>query len=378
MSDQRSGDAKPGENRPMVFEHTMAAQRVLFGSGKSGEFLAAELARLGSTRPMIITGGSAEQAAHNMTARLEPGLWWNEVVQHVPAELAEKARAAASKAGVDALVTVGGGSATDLGKAVALTTGLPLIAVPTTYAGSEATNVWGITENRTKATGTDPKVLPVSALYDVELSRNLPVGLSVASGLNGMAHCVDSLWAPEANPINRTFALEGARALAIALRGITADAEDLPAREMALYGCYLAALSFASAGSGMHHKMAHVLGGTFNLPHAQAHATLLPYVLAFNAPAVPEIAARLADALGAESGDAVAALSSLYRDIDAPRALAEIGFREGDIAEAVDRSLNAIPESNPTTPTEENLTALLRAALDGDDPAGVSAAARGA
>lgn len=376
VSDQRSGATQPGDNQPMVFEHSTAAQRVLFGSDKAGEFLATELERLGSTRPMIITGGSAEQAAREITARLEPDLWWNEVVQHVPVELAEKARAAASEAKVDALVTVGGGSTIGLGKAVALTSGLPLIAVPTTYAGSEATDMWGLTENRTKTTGLDPKVLPVAVIYDAALSRSLPVGLSVASGLNGMAHCVDSLWAPKADPINRTFALEGARALAIALRGITADPDDLRAREMALYGCYLAALSFASAGSGMHHKIAHVLGGTFNLPHAQVHATVLPYVLAFNAPAVPEVSVRLADALDSESGDATAALSSLYREIDAPRALADIGFTEDGIAEAVERSLKAIPESNPTTSTEENLTALLRAALNGDDPSTVSAAAQ--
>lgn len=374
VSDQRSGDTKPGDNQPMVFEHLTAAQRVVFGSDKAGEFLAAELERLGSTRPMVITGGSAEQAARDITSRLKPGLWWDQVVQHVPVELAEKARAAASDAAVDALVTVGGGSTIGLGKAIALTSGLPLIAVPTTYAGSEATDTWGLTENRTKTTGLDPKVLPVTVIYDAALSRSLPVALSVASGLNGMAHCVDSLWAPKADPINRTFALEGARALAVALRGITADPDDLRAREMALYGCYLAALSFASAGSGMHHKIAHVLGGTFNLPHAQVHATVLPYVLAFNAPAVPEVSARLADALGSDSRDATEALNALYREIDAPRALADIGFTEDGIPEAVERSLKAIPDSTPTAPTEENLTLLLRAALTEQDPALVSAA----
>lgn len=374
VSDQQSGDTKPGENQPMVFEHGTAAQRVMFGSDKAGEFLAAELERSGSTRPMIITGGSAEQAAREITSRLEPGLWWDQVVQHVPVELAEKARAAASDAGIDALVTVGGGSTTGLGKAIALTSGLPLIAVPTTYAGSEATDTWGLTENRTKTTGLDPKVLPVTVIYDAALSRSLPVALSVASGLNGMAHCVDSLWAPKADPINRAFALEGARALAIALRGITADPDDLRAREMALYGCYLAALSFASAGSGMHHKIAHVLGGTFNLPHAQVHATVLPYVLAFNAPAVPQVSARLAGALGSDSRDVTEALNALYREIDAPRALADIGFTEDGIPEAVERSLKAIPDSTPTAPTEENLTVLLRAALTGEDPVLVSAA----
>src|SRR5699024_9241950 len=119
VSDQRSGDTKPGENQPMVFEHSTAAQRVMFGSDKAGEFLAAELERSGNTRPMVITGGSAGQTAHEITSRLEPGLGWDQVVQHVPVELAEKARAAASGAAVDALVTVGGGSTIGLGKAIA-------------------------------------------------------------------------------------------------------------------------------------------------------------------------------------------------------------------------------------------------------------------
>ncbi|MFJ4761492.1 iron-containing alcohol dehydrogenase [Kocuria marina] len=296
MSIQRS-DSAP---RPMVFEHTILGQRVLFGSGKAAEHLAAELDRLGATRPMIIAGEHEAELVRQVAERAQPALTWNDVVQHVPVELAERARDAAREADVDALVTVGGGSTTGLGKAIALTSGLPLLAVPTTYAGSEATSMWGMTEDRTKSTGLDPKVLPEAVIYDAELSRSLPVGLSVASGLNGLAHCVDSLWAPKADPINQAHALEGARALAIALRGIVKDPEDMHAREQALYGCYLSALSFASAGSGIHHKIAHVLGGTFNLPHAETHATVLPYVLAFNAPAVPELAGRLAAALGYE------------------------------------------------------------------------------
>lgn len=377
MSIQRS-DSAP---RPMVFEHTTLGQRVLFGSGKAAERLVAELDRLGATRPMIIAGEHEAELVRQVAERAQPALTWNDVVQHVPVELAERARDAAREADVDALVTVGGGSTTGLGKAIALTSGLPLLAVPTTYAGSEATSMWGMTEDRTKSTGLDPKVLPEAVIYDAELSRSLPVGLSVASGLNGLAHCVDSLWAPKADPINQAHALEGARALAIALRGIVKDPEDMHAREQALYGCYLSALSFASAGSGIHHKIAHVLGGTFNLPHAETHATVLPYVLAFNAPAVPELAGRLAAALGYEGtvagGEARAAndaLAALRKDLDAPRALSDVGFTEEDVTEAVERSLQAIPESNPVTPTTENLTVLLRAALQGENPSVVTAA----
>lgn len=355
----------------MSFEHATLGQRVLFGTGKAAEHVAAELKRLGASRPMVIASASQRGFAKTATAMVTPALWWDEVVMHVPVEVAERACAAACESDVDVLVSLGGGSTTGLAKAIALTTGIPVIAIPTTYAGSEATNVWGLTEDRTKTTGVDDKVLPVTVIYDAELSKTLPVDLSVASGLNGLAHCVDSLWAPRTDPINQALALEGARALALALRGIVADADDMDAREQALYGCYLAAVSFVGAGSGLHHKICHVLGGTFDLPHAQTHATVLPYVLELNAPAVPELAGRLAAALGGDvSGDpaaaAVNALRELYEAVDAPSRLADYGFTAAGIPEAVERVLKAAPASNPVAVTEENMTELLTAALNGE------------
>ena len=203
---------------------------------------------------------------------------------HVPTSVAERAREVAAAHEVDLLVSVGGGSATGLVKAIALTSGLPIVAVPTTYAGSEATNVWGMTEDNRKTTGVDPKVLPQAIVYDASLMVTLPVEMSVASGLNALAHCIDSLWAPKADPINAALAAEGARALHAGLLAVAADPAGLPGREEALYGAYLAAVAFASAGSGLHHKICHVLGGMFNLPHAQTHAVVIPHVLAFNAP----------------------------------------------------------------------------------------------
>lgn len=355
----------------MSFEHATLGQRMLFGTGKAAEHVAAELERLGASRPMVIASASQRGFAKTATSLVTPVLWWDEVVMHVPVEVAERARAAAGESDADVLVSVGGGSTTGLAKAVALTTGIPVVAIPTTYAGSEATNVWGLTEDRTKTTGVDDKVLPVTVIYDAELSKTLPVDLSVASGLNGLAHCVDSLWAPRTDPINQALALEGARALALALRGIVADADDMDAREQALYGCYLAAVSFVGAGSGLHHKICHVLGGTFDLPHAQTHATVLPYVLELNAPAVPELAGRLAAALGGDvAGDpaaaAVNALRELYEAVDAPSRLADYGFTAAGVPEAVERVLKAAPASNPVAVTEQNMTELLTAALNGE------------
>jgi maleylacetate reductase len=361
----------------MEFEHVTLGQTVLFGSGKAAGYLAAEVTRLDAKKVMVIASKFEAGMARLACGEIEVVLWYDDVVMHVPVETAEKARAAAADADIDLLVSVGGGSTTGLAKAVALTTGIPVIAVPTTYAGSEATNVWGLTEDRTKTTGVDDRVLPVTVIYDAQFTVSLPAGMSVASGLNALAHCVDSLWAPKADPINQALALEGVRALAASLTGIAADSANIHAREQSLYGCYLAAVAFASAGSGLHHKICHVLGGTFNLPHAETHAVVLPYVLALNAPAVPELASRLAAALG-QAGDgsasAVQALNSLRQNLNAPKSLADYGFTPEDIPEAVRRVLAVVPASNPTSATEENITALLSAAQAGDVPAPALAA----
>src|SRR5574340_995614 len=347
----------------LSFPHETLGQRVLFGRGRVASQVRAEVERLGASRAMLIAGERDASLAAVLSHALPVAVRWSEVRQHVPLEHAERARAAARDARVDVLVSVGGGSSTGLAKAIALTTGIPIIAVPTTYSGSEGTNVWGLTENGTKRTGVDPKVLPIAVVYDADLTLSLPVELSVASGLNALAHCVDALWAPRADPINQALALEGARALSEALSGIVADPGDRGAREQALYGCYLAAVAFASAGSGLHHKICHVLGGAYDLPHAHTHAIVLPYVLAFNAPAAPEAAARIAAAFS--SATAVAGLNALRADLDAPRALKDYGLAEEKIPEAAGLILPAVPASNPRHVTAADLEELLRAAYAG-------------
>jgi maleylacetate reductase len=195
---------------------------------------------------------------------------------------------------------------------------------------------------------------------------SLPVDMSVASGLNALAHCIDSLWAPNADPINAAFAADGIRSLAEGLPRVVADPMDLGGREHALYAAYLSATAFASAGSGLHHKICHVLGGKYNLPHAQTHATVLPYVLAFNAPAAPDAERRIAAAFGSES--AINGLVALKEELNAPHALADYGFAEDSIAEATEAILPSVPASNPRPVTVEDLKTLLRAAQAGTDP----------
>ncbi|AZP22465.1 maleylacetate reductase [Streptomyces aquilus] len=351
----------------MRFTHETLPQRVVFAPGEATTAVAAEVAALKATKVMLIAAQTEAALAGRVAAGLPVAVRHDEVVMHVPVDVAERARKAAVEGAVDALVCVGGGSTTGLAKAVALTTGLPIVAVPTTYAGSEATNVWGLTEGEVKSTGVDPRVLPRSIVYDASLMLTLPVEMSVASGLNALAHCVDSMWAPRADPIDRALAGEGIRGLARGLPAVAADPAGLEGRQQTLYGAYLAAVAFASAGSGMHHKICHVLGGMFNLPHAQTHAVVLPHVLAFNAQAVPETERRIAEAFG--SPTAVAGLAALREALGAPRALRDYGMPEDGIARAVAPVLAAVPADNPTAVTEQNLTALLRAAWEGRDPA---------
>ena len=350
----------------MRFLHDNLPQRVCFGSGEAAAHLATEIGNLRATRVMVIAAEPEMDMAVDITKDLPVALRHDEVVMHVPVEVAERAREAARRVGADVLVSVGGGSTTGLAKAIAMTTGLPIIAVPTTYAGSEATTVWGLTEGSQKTTGTDPRVLPKVIVYDASLTLTLPVPMSVASGLNALAHCIDSMWAPKADPINAAFAAEGIRALSAGLPRVVADPLDLDGREHALYAAYLSAAAFASAGSALHHKICHVLGGAYNLPHAQTHATVLPYVLAFNGAAAPDAERRIAAAFG--TNRAIDGLQDLRRELDAPRALRDFGFTEEAIPAAAEAILPAVPPSNPRPVTADDLGRLLRAAWAGDDP----------
>ncbi|GHH71814.1 maleylacetate reductase [Streptomyces sulfonofaciens] len=351
----------------MRFVHETRPQRVRFGSGTAPDAVAEEVERLGAHRVMVIASPAARDAADRITAGLPLALRHHEVVMHVPTEVAARAHQAAVEARADAVVSIGGGSATGLAKAVALASGLPVVAVPTTYAGSEATAVWGTTDGSRKTTGSDPRVLPRAVVYDAELTLSLPVGMSVASGLNAVAHCVDSMWSPGSDPIDRTLAAEGIRALAEGLPLVTAGPADLRGRELALYGAYVSAVAFSSAGSGLHHRICHVLGGAYRLPHAQTHAIVLPHVLALNAPYAPEAQARMARAF--DAGSALAGLDRLRRAVDAPRALGDVGLRRADVSAAAGLILPVVPPDNPAPVTRAVLERLLTAAWNGDDPA---------
>jgi maleylacetate reductase len=362
MSVERSSDAG---GDPQRFTFDALPGRVVFGAGVASEVLVDELERLGGDRVLVISTPRGESLARELAGPLGDRVVgvFTGVRQHVPVETAQAARLLAAELEANAVVCVGGGSAVGTAKAVALTTGLPIMAVPTTYAGSEVTPVWGLTDAGRKTTGVDPAVQPRTVIYDPELTRSLPPRLAAVSGLNAMAHSIEAFWAPGRNPVSSAIAERSIRALAAALPAVVVDPSDQVARGEALLGAWLAGVAFAVAGSGLHHKICHVLGGAYGLPHAETHAIVLPHVLAFNAPAVPAAADRIAAALGAD--DPVAGLVRLSVRLDIPVGLRSVGLDHDVLDEATDLVLEKVPADNPRPPDRDALAALLEAAWSG-------------
>jgi alcohol dehydrogenase class IV len=245
-------------------------------------------------------------------------------------------------------VAIGGGSTTGLGKAIALDSGLPILAIPTTYAGSEMTPIYGITEAGLKKTGRDMRVLPRSVIYDPLLTLSLPVGLSVTSGINAIAHAAEGLYSAEGNPVINLMAEEGIAAIGRALPLICSDPQAVDARSDALYGAWLCGIVLGSVGMSLHHKLCHTLGGSFNLPHAETHTIVLPHALAYNAAAAPQAMQRIARALGRSDGQAAQAVFDLARANGAPVALKSIGMKAEDLDRACEIALqNQYPNPRP-------------------------------
>lgn len=315
------------------FVHTFFPGRVVFGPGSLDQ-VAAEVELLGVRRALVVATNSARDAADVVEVELEDRFAGriDGVTQHVPTEVAENARAKAREIDADGLIAIGGGSAIGLAKAVALTRELPIVAVPTTYAGSEMTPVWGETSGGSKTTGTDLKVLPKVVVYDAVLSQHLPLKVTVASVANAIAHCVEAVWTPKADPITETTAVEGARALAAGLKTVLPDPANIDARSNLLYGACLGGSALATAGTGLHHKLCHLLGGAYNLPHAETHAAVLPQVTRVNAPAVPRAKARLEDAI--LSDDLATGLYDLFTDAGIPTNLKDLGLTADQAQEA--------------------------------------------
>jgi len=350
----------------LAFTYEQLPSRVIFGAG-AFDRLAAEVERLGARRALVLaTPEQREQAlaaAERLGAR-SAGVY-AQAVMHVPIETARAARAEADRLGADCAVAIGGGSTTGLGKAIALESGLPIIAVPTTYAGSEMTPIYGLTENGVKRTGRDRRVLPRTVIYDPLLTLSLPTRIAGPSGMNALAHCVEALYAEDANPVISLMAEEGIRALARALPLVVREAGNIVARGDALYGAWLAGVSLGSVAMALHHKLCHTLGGSFNLPHAEVHTVILPQVAAFNRAAAPEAMRRVAAALGA--ADAAEGLYDLAVRVGAPVALRDIGMPQDGIERAA-RLATENPYPNPRPIELAGIRKLLEDAYQGRRP----------
>jgi maleylacetate reductase len=340
--------------------------RVIFGAG-SLQHLVREIDALGARKALVLSTpeqrASAEQVAELLGARAA-GVF-DRAVMHVPIETAREARELARKLGADCAVAIGGGSTTGLGKAIALDSGLPIVAIPTTYAGSEMTTVYGITEGGLKKTGKDVRVLPRTVIYDPELTLGLPVGMSVTSGINAIAHSAEGLYGIDSNPIMDLMAKEGIAAIARALPLITQDPRDVAARSSALYGAWLCGTVMSNVGMALHHKLCHTLGGTFNLPHAEAHTIVLPHALAYNAPPAPEAMLAIATALGAPN--AAQGVFDLAKDNGAAVALRDIGMQESELDKACDIAMQN-QYANPRPLERKALRQLFQDAFDGKRP----------
>jgi maleylacetate reductase len=354
---------------PPPFARTSLPGRIVFGDGAVAR-LADELDQADLRQAMLITASRdaqlGEQGRKALSERVR--LHWDEVRQHVPRELAQRATAAAEAAGADVLVAVGGGSTTGLGKAVAVATGLPLVVVPTTYAGSEMTPIYGLTSDNDKTTARDARALPRIVVYDPQLLTTLPSAVVGPSGLNALAHCAEALWAPNADPVTDAIALDGARRLRQHLPGAYAT-DDPAARGEVLIAACLAGTALGTVGTSLHHALCHLLGGMFDAPHAETHAILLPYAVSYLQPAVPGAARRLAQAMNASEHALARNIWELGRSVGTPAGLRSVGIREEQIPlltqAALDRQL-----SSPRPLEYGPLRDALHAAWSGQPPLG--------
>jgi maleylacetate reductase len=341
------------------FIHDAVPQRVVFAEGAVAR-VSDEAERLGLKRALVIaTPGSGARLGARVVKQLGPraaGLHAKAVI-HVPKAVAEAGLATARETQADGLICVGGGAAIGLAKAIALATGLPILAVPTTYSGSETTSIWGTVEGERKTTGRDPRVVPRTIIYDPDLTMGLPPAVTAASGMNAIAHCVGAPWAPDRTPVSVALAGEALRRFSTNLPRAVADGSDRSARAECLVAAWLAG-SVLTAGSWLQHKLAHVLGG-FGLPHAEAHAIILPHVTRFNLASGGPEREWLAHALGGD--DPSAALAALLTGFPIPHRLRDVGFDQAKIPDAAGQiAAQAIKAPRPVT--AEDAAALLRAA----------------
>ncbi len=354
--------------RDLEFTYDTLPGRVVFGAG-ARKSLAAEAEALGAERILIIADQATDAVASEISAILGDRVAgrFDEVAQHVPLQLARSAAATAREAGADTVLTIGGGSATGFGKAVVLEAGIRQIAVPTTYAGSEMTPIWGVSDGDRKQVGVDAAAKPALVVYDPELTLTLPAAIAGPSGMNALAHAVEALYGPGANPFISFMALESIRVMYRGLPAVAVEPGDLAARTDVLYGAYLGGVVLGTGGTALHHKTCHVLGGMFNLDHGGMNAAVLGHALAYNAPAIGGIIDDIAAVIDAPAGEVPAAFFDLAGAIGAPTSLEALGMPAGGLDEAT-RRVVIEAAANVRPPTEDGIRQMLDDAFHGRRP----------
>lgn len=351
--------------RPFVFPGL--ATRVVFGHGTLAQ-VPDEVARLGHSRALVLSTPHQKAEAQALADRLgekAAGVFAG-AAMHTPVEVTDEAIAAFTAADADCVVSLGGGSTTGLGKAIAIRTGADQLVIPTTYAGSEMTDILGETAGGEKTTRRDPAIRPEVVVYDVDLTLTLPVGLTVTSALNAIAHAMEGFYAPDRHPITEALSRDAMVAFRDALPALAADPQDKEARAKALYAAWGCSVTLGHVTMALHHKLAHVLGGSFGLPHAETHAVLLPHTTAYNEPAVGGLLNPIAETFG--HGSAGAGLWHFAKSVNAPLRLADLGLTEPDLDRAAEIATKN-PYANPRPISRDGIRQLLQQAFDGQCPA---------
>jgi alcohol dehydrogenase class IV/protocatechuate 3,4-dioxygenase beta subunit len=351
-----------------TFVYTSPSSRVVFGPGTVGR-LREEVERLGCSRVLLLSSRPLARTATRVREALADLVVaeFDGAAMHTPVEVTERALDVLTDASADAIVAVGGGSTTGLSKALALRTDLPQVILPTTYAGSEMTPVLGETRDGRKVIQSSPAILPETVVYDVDFTLTLPLPMTVTSGVNALAHAVEALYSADANPVTDRQALDAISGIARALPRLAVDPADPEARADLLHAAWLAGTCLATVGMGLHHKLCHTLGGSFGLPHAETHTVVLSHAMAYNAPAVPEVMRRIADALGVP--DAPSGVHDLIVSLGGPTSLGDLGMAESDLARAAELATST-PYPNPRELTTEGIGELLAGAWQGRRPQG--------
>lgn len=351
-----------------IIEYEPQPGKVIFGQGALSK-VADALESVGGKRAAIISTDGRKDLANKVAALLGPlcQTVYTKSVQHVPVETVDEALTTIESLDIDSLVAVGGGSPIGLAKAIALKTSLPIIAIPTTYSGSEMTPIWGMTKDGIKTTGRDIAVKPKVVIFDPELTLSLSSRLSITSGINALAHCAEGLYSENANPVTLVMAEKGFKEIIEGLTLILEDSKNIEGRSKVLLGAWMGGGVLGTVSLALHHKICHALGGSYNLPHADTHTAILPYALWYNLGHVPEARDVMARILDVEPEDVPGAVYDLIAQFGGPTSVKEVGMKEENLREAASIIVQN-PYYNPRPVEEESIYKLLEYAYKGDRP----------